>query len=124
LTVAAVIGERFNFQLLSELTHTSESDLLQQLHELIAASLIVETSAGEFSFRHALIRDAIAASLLAQERQDLHLKVANTLEKLYPDRQENYVSDLAYHYYEAGAWEKAMEYGQIAGQNAMNLAAM
>src|ERR1051325_8798852 len=90
----------------------------------MTASLIVETSSQEFVFRHALIRDAIYASLLATERQGLHLQVANRLEKLYPDQQENYVPDLAYHYYEAGAWEKVMEYGQMAGQSALNLAAL
>lgn len=124
LIFAAVIGERFSFKILSQLTDVSESDLLLQLHELITAFLIVETSPGEFSFRHALIREAMNASLLVLERQDLHGKVANTIENLSPERHENYLSDLAYHYYEAGAWEKAMKYGEMAGKNAMSLAAM
>ncbi len=38
----------------------------------------------EYVFRHALVQEAAYASLLRQDRRDLHRAVGETLERLYP----------------------------------------
>src|SRR5579859_835434 len=53
LSLAAIVGQRFDFGLLQELAAYEEHELLQILKELIAAQLIVEESADRFAFRHA-----------------------------------------------------------------------
>src|SRR5262249_33053281 len=65
LQLAAVVGQRFDFDLLQVLTGSSEVDLLHQLKEAMAAQLVVEASAEEFAFRHALTRQAVYSRLLA-----------------------------------------------------------
>ena len=120
-TLAAVAGRRFDFSLLQHLTGSDEQHLLQVMKELVAAQLVVEQSEEQFAFRHALTRQAIYTSLLARERKGLHRSIADTLERLYPSTAllDAHLADLAYHYYEAGAWAKALDYGQRAAIQAL-----
>jgi len=121
LTLAAVTGRRFDFALLQELTPYDEQHLLSLIKEMIAAQVVVEESAEQFAFRHALTRQAIYADLLVRERKALHRRIADTMERLYAPTLETHLADLAYHFYEAGTWEKALEYGQRAGEQAVRL---
>ncbi|HYB00023.1 MAG TPA: tetratricopeptide repeat protein, partial [Ktedonobacteraceae bacterium] len=91
------------------------------MKELITAQLVVEESAEQFAFRHALTRQAVYAELLARERKALHLTIAETIESLYASTLDTYVADLAYHFYEAGVWEKALKYARKAGEKAQSL---
>src|SRR6266516_1401312 len=54
LTLAAVAGRHFDFALLQQLTRYDENQLLVVMKELLSAHLIVEESAEQFAFRHAL----------------------------------------------------------------------
>jgi tetratricopeptide (TPR) repeat protein len=118
LVLAAVAGRRFDFALLQELTQMREEDLLERLKEGIAARLIVEESANEFAFRHALTREAVYTGLFMRERRRLHGVVGATLERLYADSLDTHIGDLAYHFYQAQAWEKVLEYATRAGERA------
>ncbi|MDX1520680.1 MAG: AAA family ATPase, partial [Anaerolineae bacterium] len=84
LTLAAVAGRRFNFDLLERLSEQSEQQLLTLIKELIAAQLVIEERADSFVFRHALTQRAIYAGLLARERRKLHRRIAEVLEEIYP----------------------------------------
>jgi len=55
------------------------------------------------------------------ERKALHRAVAETMERLYSPTLDAYLADLAAQFSEAGAWEKALEYGQRAGEKAQAL---
>ncbi len=121
LTLAAVTGRHFDFALLQALTEADEVQLLPLIKELIAAQLVVEESAEQFAFRHALTRQAVYVQLLARERKVLHREIAETFERLYASTLEAHLTDLAIHFFEAGVWEKALEYGQRAGEQAQTL---
>lgn len=123
LTLAAVVGRRFDFALLQRLARRDEGELLPLLKELVAAQLVVEESAERFAFRHALTRQAIYAGLLARERAALHRAIAQEAEGAYAGALDPHVADLAYHYFEAGSWEPALEYARRAGQRAQALGA-
>ncbi len=56
LTLAAVTGRRFDVRVLQHLLHCTDSQLLSLLKDVVAAQLVVEESADQFSFRHALTR--------------------------------------------------------------------
>jgi DNA-binding CsgD family transcriptional regulator len=118
LTLAAVAGRRFDLRLLSALTGHSDASLQTVVKELIATQLVVEDSADSFAFRHALTRQAIYSGLLVGERRRLHKTIATTLETLYPNAGYS-SANLAYHYYQAEAWEKAIDYAQHAGEEAL-----
>ncbi len=120
LTLAAMMGRRFDVGLLPLLTGQTEDALLPLLKELIGAQLVVEESADHFAFRHALTRQAIVTSLLARERQRIHRVIGTTMEQRYaaPAQRDAHLADLAYHFYEAGAWPQALEYTRRAGEKA------
>src|SRR2546426_338612 len=94
---------------------------MRLLKELIAAQLVVEQSAEQFAFRHALTRQAVYTQLLARERKALHRAVAETFERLLASMLEAHLADLASHFFLAGVWEKALLYGQRAGEQAQAL---
>jgi tetratricopeptide (TPR) repeat protein len=121
LTFAAVAGRRFDFDLLEQLTGNDEQQLLVLMKELIAAQLVVEESEEQFAFRHALTRQAVYADLLVRERKALHRHIADTMERLFNSTLEAHLADLAYHFFEAGAWEQTLKYGQLAGEQAERL---
>jgi DNA-binding CsgD family transcriptional regulator len=121
LEVAAVIGQRFDFGLLQELAGRSEDRLIRQLKLLMAARLVVEVSAEQFAFRHALTREAVYARLLGRERRALHQRIASALERRAGSALDLHASDLAYHFHAGGDWAKTLEYARRAGQRAQAL---
>ena len=121
LELAAMAGRRFDFDLLQELTRMDERELLSLIKELVAAQLVVEETADQFAFRHALTREAVYHGLLIRERRKYHGQVAEALERKYASSLDAHVGDLAYHAYEAGNWAKALEYTRLAGEKARAL---
>jgi DNA-binding NarL/FixJ family response regulator len=123
LDVAAVAGMRLDIDLLGEFTQQEAETLLAPLKELVAAQLIVDEEAG-FAFRHALTRQAVYSQLLRIERRQLHRHIGEARERLYqasPQQQEMHIGELAYHFCEAEAWDKALPYCERAGELANEL---
>ncbi len=118
LTLAAVLGRRFNFHLLRELLQADEKDVTARLKKLVNAQLVVEEAVDQFAFRHALTREAVYSTLLLRERQNLHRLVGETIERLFPSTNNPRLADLSYHYYTASEWSKALEYSNRAGDQA------
>src|SRR6266702_1911772 len=123
LQLAAVAGRRFDFALLQQITGYDEAYLVELMKEAIAVQLVVEESAEQFAFRHALTQQAIAAELLARERRSIHGTIAQTLEHLHAAALDAHLADLAYHGAEAELWSKAMEYARRAAEQAQALSA-
>ncbi|HJR95030.1 MAG TPA: adenylate/guanylate cyclase domain-containing protein [Gaiellaceae bacterium] len=71
--------------------------------------------AGAFRFRHALIRDAAYEGLSYRRRRELHGRVAEVIERQQGERTEEVAELLSLHYFNAGRWEKAWTYSQLAG---------
>ena len=122
-SIAAVAGRRFDFALLQALTGHSEAELLVLVKELVDAQLVVEESADRFAFRHALTREAMRARLLARECVALHRAIATALEQRYGADAHDVDDALAYHTFEAAAWESARHYALRAGARALTLSA-
>ncbi len=123
VTFAAVAGRRFDFAVLQQLLQCDEEQLLLLIKELMAVQLVVEVSADQFAFRHALTQQAVYSGLLARERRTLHRALAEAIEQLYAATPmlDAHLDDLAYHYFEAGVWSKAADYEQRAGEKALAL---
>jgi DNA-binding CsgD family transcriptional regulator/tetratricopeptide (TPR) repeat protein len=51
----------------------------------------------------------------------LHRTIAETMERVYADARDSAVTDLAEHWYAAGAWEQTLNYAQRAGDQARAL---
>lgn len=121
LHLAAVIGRRFDFKLLQQASGRDEQTLIEQLKELMAAQLLKEEGNEQLAFRHALARQAIYTTVLGLERKGLHARIGETIEKLYAPKVEDHLTELAYHFYQAGNWQKAYDYALQVGRRALNL---
>ena len=73
----------------------SDPELDQRIQELAKAQLVVEESAGQFAFRHALMREAVYNTLLRSERKKLHRAIAETMEQMYADSLDLYSDERA-----------------------------
>lgn len=94
-----------------------------QLETLEAKGLITLAASRpelEYLFRHALVQDAAYGSLLKQERRELHARVGEALEALYPERRGELAAILAMHFEHAGDTQRAIRYLIEAGQYGRN----
>lgn len=118
VTLAAVAGRRFDFDLLQELSGIDEADLVPIIRRLVALQLVVEEAPDIFIFRHALTQQAVYGELLGRERKQLHRATADGLLRLRPEFAVSRPADLAHHYGIADAWPQAMRYSRAAAEQA------
>lgn len=125
LQTAAVIGTPLPLSLLGAVGDLSAEDLGSALARLQAAELLYELSAPErtYTFKHALTQEVAYRSLLTRTRQELHRKIAEVLEKRFPDTVSHQPELLAHHYTEAHLADRAIGYWQRAGRRAGERAA-
>jgi tetratricopeptide (TPR) repeat protein len=74
-----------------------------------------------FQFKHALTQDAAYQSLLRQTRREIHRRVAESLEQLYPEQLQENAALLAQRYASAGDAERTARYTELAGDAAAYL---
>jgi DNA-binding SARP family transcriptional activator len=80
LQSAAVLGRRFDLDLLTAVSGLDEDAVLDALDPATAAGLVVEEGVGAFRFSHALVADAVREHLPATRRARRHAAAAAGLE--------------------------------------------
>jgi tetratricopeptide (TPR) repeat protein len=118
LRLAAVVGRKFEFDLLRQTTELDEDSLIAALEQAERAQLIGEVSAeggGLFSFAHALIPTTLVEGLSGLRRRRLHRRVAAVIAERNPHDYEA----LAHHYAAAADEEQAILYYGCAGERAL-----
>jgi eukaryotic-like serine/threonine-protein kinase len=121
LDIASVVGRDFNLNRLeaaSGLPREAVTDLLDQAESL---ELVHEVRgvAGRYSFRHALIREALYDALPSARRRRLHRVVAEAIRGLGETREP--YAEIAYHYCQSaspGDADAAIEYSRRAARTA------
>lgn len=81
LQAAAVIGERFDYDLLAQVADGPEEEILAALEAAVALRLVhAEGPAGDrFAFDHALVREVLLGRLIGPRRRRWHQRVAEAL---------------------------------------------
>ena len=118
LALAAVLGERFELELLAVAGGQPEEPVLAALGPAVAARLVKETGVGAYQFAHALVRATLEDTLGPTRRAQLHRRVAVALEEVCADRLAEHYETLAHHYVEGRDWHKALDYLTKAGDKA------
>jgi tetratricopeptide (TPR) repeat protein len=127
LSVAAVIGRDFRLDVLQKVAGLSEEDLYAALEEAQERAIIeqVQSPSGvSFRFTHAMFRTLLYEEIFAPRRIRLHQQVGRALEDIYARRLEEHAAELAEHFSqstEAADLEKAVRYGELAAQRAMDV---
>jgi predicted ATPase len=149
--IAATIGREFSYELLADIWDGDDAALQEGLTELVDAEFLYQRGVpphASYIIKHALIKDAAAASLQRRRQQHKHLNIAQALEtRLPPDvaalpyepssgshggaRAAQHFADtaearperLAHHYTEGGALEQAVDWWLRAGLRALERSA-
>ncbi len=122
LQTLAVIGREFAFGLLKAVISESDDELERMLHALQLAEFIYEQPAAgdvEYIFKHALTQEVAYNSLLLERRKLLHERIGSAMEASFAQSTDDHLSELARHYGRSSNTEKAVEYLDRAGHQAM-----
>ncbi|MBV8588639.1 MAG: AAA family ATPase, partial [Acetobacteraceae bacterium] len=125
LQAAAVIGRCFDLELLASVTNTESSNLELRMRALQEADLVRRNDqTGELFFKHVLVRDAFYERLLSAQRSELHLKVAEEVERRGDSRLQEFADVLAYHFGRTSRRDKAFCYLSLAGRRSLDIYAL
>ncbi|MDH4191778.1 MAG: AAA family ATPase, partial [Betaproteobacteria bacterium] len=125
LESAAVIGRRFDFDTLIDVTHESEGPLLDALEALVKRRLLrEEAEGGVYDFSHDKVREVVYRDIGGTRRRLLHRSVAEVLERRGEGEAHERDARLAEHYERAQVWPKALKYLILAGERSQALFAM
>jgi class 3 adenylate cyclase/predicted ATPase len=123
----AAIGRSFPYLLLRAVSRLPEDELQTALVRLVASELVSQRGTppdAVYSFKHALVQDAVHGSLLRKARRRLHAQIAEALETHFPEMIENRPERFAQHYAEAGLVEKSVACWGKAGRRSVAHSAM
>ncbi len=125
---AAVIGREFEIPILSEVMKTqAEFDQSNGQASKLLKEQIKHAENGQiwhamnelrYIFRHSLLREAVYSMQLRARLEQLHRLIAEAIERLYHNNLEERFVDLAFHYEQAGVFDKTCEYLQKAADYA------
>jgi class 3 adenylate cyclase/tetratricopeptide (TPR) repeat protein len=125
LTIAALLGNRFEVAVLSHVSDGSEESVLEQLEEAMQHQLLVSEEQS-FQFAHPLIRQTLQDQLSVARRQRLHQQIADRLTRRYGEHRDEHVIEIAHHVVAAGPAapaETVIAVARPAGDRAVALCA-
>ena len=123
--VAAVIGARLRFSVLSVVCELPKEAVLAALDELCRAGILVEsqrTEEDDYEFAHPIIQDVIYDALGVARTRVLHTAVARAFEASFGSDASSHADVLAFHFSRAEADTdpgKAALYLATAGRDAL-----
>jgi len=120
--IAAALGRQFSHELISAVALLPQQQLDDALVQLVGAELMFRRGTSpdaEYTFKHAMVQDAAYSTLIRSRRQQIHSRIAATLEEKFRDIVVAQPEQLARHCAEAGLVEKAVGYWLRAGQQAV-----
>lgn len=133
IRTASVLGRQFSLRVLEEMfkhnslasrqgsSQAAEPSLVNHLNSLESLGLLNIAQLKpelEYSFRHAMVHEVAYQSLVKRDRQTLHLAAGEALERLFPDRLNEFAARLGTHFEEGKDESKAVKYLSAAGDNA------
>lgn len=124
--IGAVIGREFSHALLSCIAPESDAELRAAIAQLIGAGLVFQHGLSpnlHYTFKHALVQDAVYSSLVRSRRQQIHGEIARAIEAHFPDIAAGEPELLAHHFAAAGQPAEAIEYWVRAGEHAQQRSA-
>ena len=88
LSAASVIGRSFDLQVVALVTGEESDDLLDAMERAEGLALVSEAPdvPGRLRFRHSLVQQAFYQDLGLTRRRNLHLRIADAMDRLGSDR--------------------------------------
>jgi len=125
LETTAVLGRRFDFDTLLDVTGEPEAQLLDAVEALVKRRLLrEEPEGGVYDFCHDKLREVVYRDIGGVRRMLLHQSVAESLERRCEGATHDRDAQLAEHYERAHVWPKALRYLVLAAEHSQTLFAM
>ena len=122
--VAAVIGRRFDFALLTAASGMDEGHAAEAVEDMVRQH-VLRSVGNELEFTHDRVRDVAYGRLLAPRRRLLHVAVTEALEAApVEDRPGEHIEQLAHHAVRGDLRERAAHYLRRAGEKAASRSAL
>jgi tetratricopeptide (TPR) repeat protein len=118
VSLAAVIGREFSFDLLEQASEQDKEALVACLDELWQRQIVREQVAGEYDFSHDKLREVAYTALSPTRRRALHARVAQAMEAVHAYGIDVVSGQIAAQYEQAGAPEQALPYYERAAEAA------
>jgi serine phosphatase RsbU (regulator of sigma subunit) len=109
--LAAMLGREFHGEMLAAALGEDKETLRAELDKLVRAEILFVKGPPPdcvYGFKHALLEEALCATLSDDERQRAYRQIAETMEAHFPDIAERQPEWLAHHFSAAGLIEKAV----------------
>jgi class 3 adenylate cyclase/tetratricopeptide (TPR) repeat protein len=121
LQTGSAIGREFSCELIKRVTGVPQPEMVSHLSVLRDSELLYERGIfpqAMYVFRHALTQEVAYDSLLQKRKQEIHGRVAQAIEQLYPDRPEEFCEVLGHHHCMSDNHEKAYQYLKLSADKA------
>jgi tetratricopeptide (TPR) repeat protein len=115
LQLAAIAGRQINLAILRAAEPSVD---LESWLAGCANAAVLAVQEGYWRFAHDKLRDGLLNDLDANQRRDLHRRVAITIEQVYPDPASQ-AAPLAHHWAMVGDVAKEQHYATLAGEQAL-----
>lgn len=125
--LASTVGRSFSYQLLLAVWDGSESDLRRGLDIMVEAELLFPHGLppeASYVFKHTLIQEQAYETLLSSRRRFCHKRIAEALERSFPDIKASRPELIAQNLTAAGLHERSIEYWASAGKRAAERSAI
>ena len=117
LDAASAVGEKFDPKLLAEVLSQDNLDVLESLNMIAESTLLVNCQGDYYGFVHAKFREMLYHQIPSPLKKEYHSRIAEKLESSKQSLKQFPVSDLAYHFAQAGNKEKSVKYALAAGKD-------
>jgi len=124
LTMASFVGKDFTFEALRVATEVEEDRLLEIMEKMFRTGLVRQrVIRGEdlCSFADIIVRDVAYEEVSPLKRKKFHGVVGSALEKVYAEKIDEHLGQLAYHFLEGGDKDKSLDYFLKAAEKAMKI---
>jgi DNA-binding SARP family transcriptional activator len=123
LRSASIIGATFSGAVVAAASGYDRRAVERAIDAALAAGIVEIAEDGHaYRFVHALVRDAIAATLAPARRAGEHRRVAEAVEEVHRDHLDDVAAELVHHYVAASAdgdLRGAIEWGERAASHAL-----
>jgi len=113
METAAVIGERFDAEVLSEVLRVDHLQLLEALDLIAREHQLIQSSEGPFRFAHQKIQEVAFSEISEPRRRELHRLTGEVLETR--EGEEGLYGKLSYHFCQAKDDPRCIKYSLLAG---------
>jgi class 3 adenylate cyclase len=121
LRAAAVVGTSVEQSLLLRLLESNLAECLTGLEDAVDAGFLKVVGDGRYEFTHAVYRDVLYDNMAPLRRTGEHLRVGETIERVYASDLDPWLDVLAYqfeHCTQMAGPDRAIEYLRRAGRQA------